>query len=169
MAYYVEMASRCTRTRSDEYMVTMRVCRQSDGEPARELAGRYVTERFGRKRIWRGMLLDRALRTSPQSIVDSHGGSAQSVLRQLWWGTPGRFKVRPDATFVDYHGGNGLRVHNGGTAWFTDEALRRGIGWTFVQSYRSERVRIGMFHVTRIFRAPAANRMYTIEVMKRPC
>jgi len=159
---FVEIADSKQRN-AFERVFLMRVC-NDDGEVATDLANNMVVERFGPPRIYRNMLQDTDL--VPQYRI-AHRGSANFVLGQMDTGDAGRFKIRRDGTFLDFHGGNGLGGlrGDGNMIWFTPEAQRRGIGWWFTQTYRLNNRRIGMFHVIRIFRR---GNPYRLEVIKRP-
>ena len=126
-----------------EAVATMQV--KGDGEPA-SFQGERVQEVFGRPTIHRGFLQDSDLR--PEFERD-HGGRARNVLRQITAGRAGRFEIDRNGQFLDYHGGHGFR--NGNCLdWFTPDALRRGIGWYFIQTYRHGGRAISRYKVTRI-------------------
>lgn len=129
---------------------------RGDGDPA-SFAGERIVESFGPPQIHRGYLQDGDLKPE---LVSQHHGRARFVIRQIVTGRPGTFTVGRNGRFLDYHGGHGLRR---GTYidWFTPEALRRGVGWYFVQTYRHNRQVVGRFKVVRIFSERG------IEVRKR--
>lgn len=159
---YIEIAD--SKQRNDcERVFKMQVC-NDDGTVATDLVNSVVIERFGPPRIYRGMLRDTDL--VPRYQI-AHHGQASYVERQFRTGEAGRFKIRADGTFLDFHGGNGLGSarDDGNVAWFTFESRRRGIGWWFTQEYRMNNRRIGLFHVIRIFRL---GNPYRLEVIKRP-
>lgn len=159
---YIEIID--SKQRNDfERVFKMQVC-NDDGTEATDLVNNIVVERFGRPRIYRGMLRDQDL--VPRYSI-AHQGRASYVEGQFDTGDAGKFTIRADGTFLDFHGGNGLGTarSDGNMAWFTPEAKRRGIGWWFTQVYRMNNRRIGMFHVIRIFRR---GNPYRLEVIKRP-
>lgn len=110
-------------------------------------AGERIVESFGRPQILRRWLLDSDLRPE---LANEHHGRASYVLKQIRTGRPGTFTVARNGRFLDYHGGHGLR-RGSYINWFTPEALRRGIGWYFVQTYRHGRQIVGRYKVIRIF------------------
>ena len=119
-----------------------------DGEPS-SFSGQTIIESFGRPQIYNRMLLDSDLRPEFES---QHHGSARNVLGQITAGSPGHFTVGRNGRFPDYHGGHGLRSGDY-IRWFTDEALARGIGWYFEQTYRHGPRIVGRFRVVRIINA----------------
>ncbi len=155
---YLDITNR-QRTNAFEWKYTMLLC-NDDGSDATQLAGSRVVESFGRPRIYRNRLRDSDL--DPQ-FETAHRGSASYVCSRMETGRAGRFKVEENATFFDFHGGNGLSGQRNLVFWFTDEALRRGIGWTFIQTYRLNGQVVGRFHVSRIFTRGSP---YRLEVIK---
>ena len=129
-----------------EWVATMEA--QGNGEPS-SFAGQRIAEAFGRPQIYGRYMLDRDLRPE---LVAEHRGSANFVLGQITAGTPGTFTLDRSGHFPDYHGGHGLRSGEY-LNWFTPEALERGIGWYFVQTYRHGTRIVGRFNVIRIISA----------------
>lgn len=119
---------------------------RGDGDPS-SFAGERIVESFGRPQLLRRYLMDSDLRPE---LVNEHRGRANSVLRQLDCGRPGTFTVDRHGRFNDYHGGHGLR-RGSYINWFTPEALSRGVGWYFVQTYRHNKQIVGKYKVIRIF------------------
>jgi hypothetical protein len=126
-----------------EWVATMQA--QGDGEPA-SLSGQEVVESFGMPRIYGQMLLDRDLRPE---LVSAHRGHARYVLEVITAGRAGTFRVDPSGRFEDFHGGHGFRSGSY-LNWFTPQALARGIGWYFEQTYRCNSRVVGRFQVIRI-------------------
>ena len=97
-------------------------------------------------------------------FTDGEGAFAVVEVKFIDLGRPGVFRVGPDGRFEDNHGGHGF-VPGDCIRWFTEAALRRGIGWHFIQTYRhagSNKV-VGRFKVHRTISLSGA-----IEVRKVP-
>jgi hypothetical protein len=126
--------------------------------PPSTYAGAEIVESFGNPRIYGRMMQDSDLNPELES---EHHGSVRRALETVSPGRAGRFTVGADGRFLDYHGGHGftrLRV----LEWFTEAALRRGIGWYFEQRYRCNEREIARFRVIRIC-TPSG-----VEVRKEP-
>jgi hypothetical protein len=134
-----------------------------NGPPANpgQFAGERISERFSRPEAHRGYLMDSDL--VPQ-YQNQHRGSARYVARKMVLGHAGVFTVEQDGFFRDYHGGTGLQ-RGSDLQWFTPQALARGIGWYFVQTYFYNNRAVGRFKIIRIFSTQGGGR---VEVIKLP-
>jgi len=115
------------------------------GDPS-SFSGERIVESFGRPQIYNRFLSDGDLRPE---FAAQHRGSARFVLTQVTAGTPGTFTVDSRGQFPDYHGGHGF-LRGECLTWFTEEALNRGVGWFFVQTYRHGSRVVGRYNVIRI-------------------
>jgi hypothetical protein len=126
-----------------EWLATMAA--QGEGTPA-SFAQQQIVESFGPPRIYARYLNDSDLRPE---LASEHRGHARYVLERLTTGRAGTFTVDRAGQFEDYHGSHGFR-NPSDLNWFTPEALRRGIGWYFEQTYRHDGRIVGRFNVIRI-------------------
>ncbi|MBX3606382.1 MAG: hypothetical protein KF788_13970 [Piscinibacter sp.] len=126
-----------------EWIATMEV--GGDRDPS-SYAGTEIVESFGNPRIYGRMMQNSDLRPEYQS---EHQGNVRRALETITPGRAGTFTVDGRGRFLDYHGGHGFtRLHV--LEWFTEAALRRGIGWYFEQRYRCNGRQIGRYRVIRI-------------------
>lgn len=134
---------------------------QLEGSEPSACEGEQIVESFGPPRPNPGRFDEGDLH--PGYRVQ-HLGNVRHVLKFLDLGRPGVFRVGPDGRFDDQHGGHGF-VPGDCIRWFTEAALRRGIEWHFIQTYRhagSNKV-VGRFKVHRNISLSGA-----IEVRKVP-
>ena len=158
---YVELENSKPRN-NQEFVARMAVIGDT-GDYATDLAGETVVERFGPPRVFRGMLRVEDLNPEYHS---SHRTDVGYVIARMgrFRDAPGRFRILPDGKFLDYHGGAGVPSDCVNT-WFTEDALRRGIGWTFIQRYYLGSQLLGSFWVSRVFTNEASP--FKLRVHKR--
>lgn len=144
-----------------EHVATMEVVSDERDEDLSQYAGERIVEQFGSPEAHRGYFEDADL--NPE-FRRQHHGSARYVAQHMQLGRPGTFTVDRRGRFLDFHGGTGLRGEND-IEWFTPEALHRGIGWYFVQTYKHNGRAIARFKIIRIITTRGGGR---IEVRKIP-
>ena len=105
--------------------------------------GLQVEEHFGPIRMIPGLFSEDDLTDHPNAPRTEEAFAAT-----LDTGDAGVFTVDCLGTFIDHHHGGGLPIQYGG--WLTPQALARGVGYEFDQTYTANGETIGSFVVQRL-------------------
>lgn len=140
-----------------EWIATMKA---GGDEESGTYAGQQIRESFGTPRAYFRYWHDSDLRPE---LVSEHRGRVRYVLERLTPGRPGVFTVGPFGHFDDFHGGHGFRYPSD-LNWFTPEALRRGIGWFFEQTYHHGSDVLARFRVARIISSRDGVRVQKVRI-----